>query len=120
MTLAEFLSSPLPDTATLQTLAIVFDTALAQKMLNFHAWYGDPRCTVYPAALTDGRWCHVADILPQCLADGGIYAAGFSHLNAANFASVEVVPLADLEFAVGDGTQLVPEPQPPESPSPVS
>jgi len=116
MTLLEFLLQPLPDTATLQTLAIVFDTALAQKMLNFHAWYGDPRCTVYPAALADGRWCHVADILPQCLAEGGIYAAGFARLDATNFASVEVVPLADLEFATDAVPQLVPA----ESPSPVS
>jgi hypothetical protein len=116
MTLAEFLSQPLPDTATLQTLAIVFDTALAQKMLNYHAWYGDPRCTVYPAALADGRWCHVADILPQCITPDGIYAAGFARLDASNFSSVEVVPLTDLEFATGGATQLVPE----ESPSPVS
>lgn len=120
MNLAEFLSSPLPDTATLQTLAIVFDTALAQKMLNFHAWYGDPRCTVYPAALADGRWCHVADILPQCLSEGGIYAAGFARLDATNFASVEVIPLADLEFATEAVAPLEPEPQPEESPSPVS
>jgi hypothetical protein len=116
MTLAEFLASPLPDTATLQTLAIVFDTPMAQKMVNFHSWYGDPRCTVFPAALADGRWCHVADILPQCLAEGGIYAAGFARLDASNFASVEVVPLADLEFAAEAVTQLVPE----ESPSPVN
>ena len=116
MTLLEFLLQPLPDTATLQTLAIVFDTPLAQEMLNFHAWYGDPRCTVYPAALADGRWCHVADLLPQCLAEVGIYAAGFARLDATNFASVEVVPLADLEFATDAVPQLVPE----ESPSPVS
>ena len=107
-----------PDTTTLQTLAIVFDTALAQKMLNYHAWYGDPRCTVYPAALADGRWCHVADILPDCLSPGGMYHAGFSHLNATNFAMVEIIPLADLEFATDAVPQLVPEPQP-ESPSPV-
>jgi hypothetical protein len=116
MTLAKFLAAPLPDTATLQALAIVFDTALAQKMLNYHAWYGDQRCTVYPAALSDGRWCHVADILPQCITLDGIYAAGFARLDATNFASVEVVPLADLEFATEAVTQLVPE----ESPSPVS
>ena len=114
MTLAEFLATPLPDTATLQTLAIVFDTPLAQKMLNYHAWYGDPRCTVYPAALADGRWCHTADILPQCLAEGGIYAAGFARLNASNFASVEVVRLADLEFATDAVPQLVTEPKPEE------
>lgn len=120
MTLAEFLATPLPDTATLQTLAIVFDTTLARKMLNYHAWYGDPRCTVYPAALADGRWCHVADILPQCLSKGGIYAAGFARLDAENFASVEVMPLADLKFATDAVPQLVPEPMPDESPSPVS
>jgi hypothetical protein len=116
MNLAEFLSAPLPDTATLQTLAIVFDTPLAQKMVNYHAWYGDPRCTVYPAALADGRWCHIADILPQCIAEGGIYAAGFARLDATNFSSVEVVPLADLEVATEAVPQLVPE----EFPSPVS
>jgi hypothetical protein len=115
MTLAELLASPLPDTATLQTLAIVFDTPMAQKMVNFHSWYGDPRCTVFPAFITDGRWCHVADILPQCIAEGGIYAAGFARLDETNFASVEVVPLADLDFATEAVTQLVPE-----SPSPVS
>lgn len=120
MTLAEFLASPLPDTSTLQMLAIVFDTALAQKMLNYHAWYGDPRCTVYPAPLADGRWCHVADILPQCLSPDGIYAAGFARLNAENFASVEVIPLAGLEFAAEAVPQLVPEPMPEEAPSPVS
>jgi hypothetical protein len=116
MTLLELLLQPLPDTATLQSLAIVFDAPLAQKMLNYHAWYGDPRCTVYPAALADGRWCHVADILPQCITPDGIYAAGFARLDATNFASVEVVPLADLEFATDAVPQLVPE----ESPSPVS
>ena len=112
MTLAEFLATPLPDTATLQTLAIVFDTALAQKMLNYNAWYGDPRCTVYPAPTADGRWCHVADILPQCITEGGIYAAGFARLNAENFSQVEVVPLADLEWPEEPPPQLVPEPQP--------
>jgi hypothetical protein len=118
MTLAEFLSSPLPDAATLQTLAIVFDTALAQKMLNYHAWYGDPRCTVFPAATADGRWFHVADILPECLTPGGIYAAGFARLDAANFVSVEVVPLADLEIAEEPPPALVPEEGPPPEPEP--
>ena len=114
MTLAELLSSPLPGTHTLRTLGVVFDTALAQKMVNAHAWYGDPRCTVFPAALADGRWCHVADILPACITPGGTYHAGFTHLNPANFALVEVIPLADLEFASEAVPQLVPEPKPEE------
>lgn len=114
MTLAEFLATPLPATATLQTLGVVFDTALAQKMVNAHAWYGDPRCTVFPAALADGRWCHVADILPECISPDGIYHSGFSHLNPANFTLVEIIPIADLEFASEAVPQLVPEPKPEE------
>jgi hypothetical protein len=118
MTLAEFLSSPLPDTATLQTLAIVFDTPLAQRMVNVHAWYGDPRCTVYQAATADGRWFHVADILPECIREGGMYAAGFARLNAANFVNVEVMPLADLEIAEEPPAALEPEEGPPPEPEP--
>ena len=113
MNLAELLSSPLPDTDTLRTLGVVFDTAMAQRMINAHAWYGDPRCTVFPAELADGRWCHVADILPDCLTPGGTYHAGFAHLNPANFTQVEVIPLADLTFAEGV-PQLTPEEKPPE------
>ena len=116
MTLADLLSAPLPDTDTLRTLGIVFDTALAQRMINAHAWYGDPRCTVFPAALADGRWCHTADILPDCISPEGGFYAGFSRLDAANFVSVEVVPLADLEFASEGVVQLVPEVQPSSDP----
>jgi hypothetical protein len=114
MTLAEFLSQPLPDTDTLRSLAVVFDTVMAQRMVNAHAWYGDPRCTAYPAPLADGRWCHAATLLPDCLSPEGAYHAGFSRLTSANFAQVEVVPLADLEFATDAVPQLVPEPQPEE------
>jgi hypothetical protein len=113
MTLSELLSAPLPDSETLRALGVVFDTAMAQKMVNAHAWHGDPRCTAYPAALKDGRWCHAADILPACITPGGTYHAGFTHLNQANFTLVEVIPLADLEFAEGVA-QLVPEPKPEE------
>jgi hypothetical protein len=111
MNLLELLASPLPDTETLRTLAIVFDTEMAQKMVNFHSWYGDPRCTVFPAALADGRWCHTADILPDCLSPDGGYHAGFVRLDATNFSQVEILPVAELEFAEG-APQLTPEPQP--------
>jgi hypothetical protein len=114
MTLADLLASPLPDADTLRTLGLVFPTPLAQGMVNAHAWYGDPRCTVFPAALADGRWCHVADILPDCLTPGGTYHAGFSRLNEELFSQVEVIPLADLTFAEGV-PQLVPEVRPAES-----
>jgi hypothetical protein len=113
MTLAEFLAEPLPGSATLQTMAIVFDSALAQKMLNCHHWYGDPRYTVFPAATADGRWFHVADILLQCVHSGGMYAAGFARLNSQNFVNVNVVPLVDVQTPEESPPRLVPEPGPP-------
>jgi hypothetical protein len=112
MTLSQFLSHPLPDTATLQTLAIVFDTTLAQKMIDAHAWYGDQRYGVHPGATADGRWFHVADILTQCIAPAGIYAAGFSRLDTQNFSLVQVVPLSSIEIASPPPVQLSPNPQP--------
>jgi hypothetical protein len=56
--------------------------------------------------------------LPECITPGGIYAAGFSRLDAANFANVEVVPLADLEAAEEPPAALVPEEGPPPEPEP--
>lgn len=117
MTLAEFLAAPLPDTATLRTLGVVMPTEIAQRMVNLHAWYGDPRCTVFPAGLDDGRWVHCADILPDCLTPGGTYSQGFAHVDPAAFTSIDVVPLADLTIADPQPPQLTPEPQP-EPPNP--
>lgn len=107
MTLAEFLATPLPDTATLQTLAIVFDTTLAQRLGEVQGEHGDPRHVPNPCLLTDGRYMLTGDILIACQ-PGGVVHGGFSHLDASRFDEIEVMPLADALALL------------PESPSPVS
>lgn len=114
MTLAELLASPLPSSAELQTLALVFDTPLAQRLVNVQAWHGDPRCTAYPTGTSDGRWLHTADILLSCLSPEGMYHAGFSHLDAGRFDEIEVLPLADVEIADPQPQGLVAEEKPVE------
>jgi hypothetical protein len=107
MTLAEFLATPLPDTATLQTLAIVFDTALAQRLAEVQGEHGDPRHVPNALLLTDGRYMLTGDILIACQ-PGGVVHGGFSHLDASRFDEIDVIALADAVALL------------PESPSPVS
>lgn len=114
MTLAELLAGAMPDEESLRSLAIVFDSELAQRMVNIHAWHGDPRFTAYPAATSDGRWFHRADILPDCIKPGGLYAAGFAFLDASRFADIEVLPLSEVTLADPQPPQL----QPDEPPAP--
>ena len=111
MTLSDLLSD-LPDAEELRTLAIVMGDALAQRLVNVHHWYGDQRYSVFPVLLDDGRWASPAEILPECLTPGGMYHAGFSHLDASRFGDVEVVPWADVELADPQPPVLQPEPQP--------
>lgn len=74
--------------------ALVFDAALAQRLADVQAEYGDPRHVPNPLALTDGRFMLTADILTECL-PGGLVYAGFSRLDAGRFADIEVVPMAE-------------------------
>lgn len=112
MTLAELLASPLPPSEELQTLALVFDSSLAQRLVNVQAWHGDPRCTAFPTATSDGRWLHTADILLACVTPDGMYAAGFARLDPSRFSEIEVLPLAEVEIAVPQPPQLVAEARP--------
>lgn len=112
MTLADLLASPLPPSDELQALALLFDSALAQRLVNVQAWHGDPRCTAFPVATSDSRWLHTADILLACLSPDGMYRAGFSHLDSSRFDEIEVVPLADVEVADPQPPQLTPEENP--------
>jgi hypothetical protein len=73
VTLADLLASPLPPSDELQALALLFDSALAQRLVNVQAWHGDPRCTAFPVATSDSRWLHTADILLACLSPDGMY-----------------------------------------------
>lgn len=75
--------------------ALVFGTALRDRLVEVQSQYGDQRFTVLPAGpLTDGRWYHCADILSEVGADG-IYCAGFAHLDPSRFAEIEVVPMTE-------------------------
>ena len=74
--------------------ALVFDAALAQRLAEVQAAYGDPRHVPNPRLLTDGRWMLTADILTECL-PGGLVYGGFQHLDAGRFNEIEVLPIAE-------------------------
>ena len=94
MTLADLISSPLP-LAQLRGLALVFSDDLRDRLVAVQSEHGRPQFTVFPAGpTTDGRYYHCADIIAE-VGSGGIYHAGFSHLDASRFDEVEVIPLAD-------------------------
>lgn len=93
MTLPELLAAQ-PTHEQLTGLAIVFAADLRDRLAQVQAEYGDPRFTAYPADLIDGRFMHQASILTECR-PGRLYWAGFSHLDAARFGEIEVVPYAE-------------------------
>jgi hypothetical protein len=94
MTLADLLAD-MPSLENLRGLALVFDAALRERVLEVHAQYGAGYASVYPAGpTTDGRYYFCADILSETR-PGGIYAAGFSMLDASRFDEIAVIPLAD-------------------------
>lgn len=72
--------------------ALVFDSALAQRLADVQAEHGDPRHVPAPRSLTDGRFMLTADILTECV-PGGLVYGGFSRLDAARFSDIEVMPL---------------------------
>jgi len=75
--------------------ALVFDAALAQRLVQVQSQHGDPRHVPVPQALSDGRYFLTADILTECL-PGGLVYGGFSQLDAARFGEIEVLPLAQV------------------------
>jgi len=102
-------------------LAVVFPAALVQPLVNAQAWYGSPQFQVQPIPLTDGRWMLPGSLLSEI--PDGLYGAGFSKLNAANFAYCDVVDMAEVSsllYGESDGTPpSLPTPQPqPEPPNP--
>jgi hypothetical protein len=74
--------------------ALVFGTALAQRLAEVQGEHGDPRHVPAARSLTDRRFMLTADILTECL-PGGLMYGGFSQLDAAQFDEIEVVPIAD-------------------------
>ena len=94
MTLADLLTSPRP-LEELRALALMFSSDLRNRLVAVQQEHGRPEFTVFPAGPTgDGRYYHCADILAEVVS-GGIYHAGFSHLDASRFGEVAVIPLAD-------------------------
>jgi hypothetical protein len=74
--------------------ALVFGTALAQRLAEVQGQHGDPRHVPAARSLTDGRFMLTADILTECL-PGGLVYGGFSQLDAGRFDEIEVVPIAE-------------------------
>jgi hypothetical protein len=116
MTLADITLPVTYEWGTSHVLA--FSLALCQRLVNVQAWYGDPRHVPNPVPLTDGRWCLSADVLTECL-PGGLVYGGFSQLDPAGFAGIEVLTLEDVEplWYAEDAERPAaptPEEQPPE------
>lgn len=93
MTLADLLSQPLPDLATLRGHWLVFD---ADLLTDFNAAQeGATTFLARPIELTDGRYALCADLLTE-VGEGGVYAESFARLPAEKFALVDVVSRAAL------------------------
>jgi hypothetical protein len=91
MTLDE-LSLPLPYEQARQ-YALVFAADLAQRLAEVQAAMPS-QFLAQPVALADGRYLLCGDLLSE-VGPGGLYAAGFSQLDAARFSDIEVLPIAD-------------------------
>lgn len=74
--------------------ALVFDSALADRLAEVQSEHGDHRHVPAPRGLTDGRFMLTADILTECV-PGGLMYGGFSHLDAGRFDEIEVLPLSE-------------------------
>lgn len=103
MNLSEFLSTGQPDYGTAKNYALVFSSDLRDRLEAIQAEHGDPRHRVKPVGLTDGRWMLCADVLTE-VGEGGLYRAGFGHLDQLLFPQVQVLPWAD-------AVALLPQPE---------
>jgi hypothetical protein len=75
--------------------ALVFDAALAQRLVELHAEHGRPDCRATPRLLTDGRLMLTADILTAIEPGGYLHAMWEAADKAILLPAVEVVPLAE-------------------------
>lgn len=93
MTLADL---PLPISyADAQGYALVFTPALAQRLAQMHAQYGDNRCVPMPRALADGRLMLAADILTEIEPGGLLHAMWEAADKTVLLPAVEVLPMAE-------------------------
>lgn len=85
--------------------ALVFSSALAQRLAALHSQYGRPDCLALPVQTTDGRWLLSADIL-TATEPGGYLHEMWKHADkSVLLPNVEVVPIAD-------AVNLIPLPTP--------
>jgi len=75
--------------------ALLFDVALAQRLVELHAEHGRPDCRATPRLLTDGRLMLTADILTAIAPGGYLHAMWEAADKAILLPAVEVVPLAE-------------------------
>ena len=75
--------------------ALIFDAALAQRLVELHAEHGRPDCRATPRLLTDERLMLTADILTAIEPGGYLHAMWEAADKAILLPAVEVVPLAD-------------------------
>ncbi len=101
------LTLPVPY-ADCKDLALVYPYEIAVALYGVQEEHGDPRHVPVGRQLVDGRWAMCGDVLSE-VGEGGILSQAFAFITQEMMASVEVVPLADLEFAV---PELTPEEQP--------
>lgn len=95
MTLSE-LTLPAPY-ADCKDLALVYPYEIAVALYGVQQEHGDPRHVPVGRQLVDGRWAMCGDVLSE-VGEGGILAQAFSYVTQEMMTSVEVMPLADLEF----------------------
>jgi hypothetical protein len=86
---------------------LLFSPELAARLSELHSEHGSSNLILMPTALTDGRLMLSADVLTEVAPGGLLHAMWAAADQEVLLPSVEVVPLADLEFAV-------PEQSPPE------
>lgn len=101
MTLATLLSD-IPPLATLRGLWLAFPASMGDALAA--AQEDQTRHRAEPITLTDGRLALCADLLSE-IHPSGLFHTAFSRLNAANFASVDVIDSAEFQ-------SLIPDPEP--------
>lgn len=99
--------------ADCKNLALVYPYEIAVALYGVQEEHGDPRHVPVGRQLVDGRWAMCGDVLSE-VGEGGILSQAFAYVTQEMMASVEVMPLAILDFASEAVPQLVPEPRPEE------
>jgi hypothetical protein len=80
---------------TARQYALVFTSALAQRLAALHALHGSPNCVPMPRTLTDGRLMLCADVLTEVEPGGLLHAMWAAADQQVLGQAVEVMAWAD-------------------------